>query len=712
MWGCGFAMKKEAVKKKNTYVPFRISALFFIVFLLFSGLIFRLGVVQIVDGEDYLRKVEQTEDVTVDSSVPRGKLLDRHYRTIVDNTSVDAIIYTRYQGTTNQEMLELARKLSKIIEQNPEKVTERDKRDFWIMLNPEKAEKKITKEEMQLNKEEKLTHGQLYKLQVDRVTEQELAELTKEDIHVLAIYREMISAKALTPKIIKNENVTSEEVAVISENLESLPGIDVVTDWNRVYPYENTLKSIIGAVSTTEKGLPSDKLDYFTVRDYQRNDRVGTSNLELQYEDILSGQKLKVRNITDKAGNVLESLVVSEGQRGKDMVMTIDIDLQTKVEQIIEEEILAKKAMAGTYLMDRAFVVMMNPNTGEVLAMAGKEYSKDQDGKMSFKDYAQGTITTSYNVGSSVKGATVLMGYQTGVISPGSVIHDQTLRIKNTPPKGSYTNMGSINDLTALRRSSNVYMFMTAIRMGGGTYRLNQPLVLPLSLYDEMRYFYNQFGLGVRTGIDLPSESTGMKGTNDHNVGKILDLSIGQYDTYTTMQLAQYISTIANGGKRIQPHLVKEIREPSADNDELGPVVMTVPTKVLNTVDMKPEWIERVQEGFRQVMQSPGGTASSFAGESYSPAGKTGTAQSFYDGSEKARYGSVDTINLSLVAYAPHNNPEVAMAVVVPWAYQGSSGPGINSDIGKKALRAYFELKERRNSEQGDAEEESASNID
>lgn len=706
--GCSFAMKKEAVrKKKKTHIPFRVNALFFIVFLLFSGLIFRLGVVQIVNGEDYLSKVEQTEDVTVDSSVPRGKLLDRHYRTIVDNTSVDAITYTRYQGTKNEEMLDIARKLSMIIVQDTKKVTERDKRDFWILLNPERAQEKLTEEE-QLNKEGELTNGQLYKLQVDRVTEQELAELTKEDIHVLAIYREMISAKALTPKIIKNVNVTSKELAIISENLEKLPGVDVVTDWERVFNYDKTLRSIIGNVSTSDKGLPLDKLEYYSVRDYQLNDRVGTSNIELQYEDILSGQKSKVKNVTDKAGNVLESHVVSAGRRGNDLVMSVDIELQTRIEQIIEEELLAKKALPGSHLLDRAFVVMMNPNTGEILTMAGKKIGKDKNNQLVFEDFAQGTITTSYNVGSSIKGATVLMGYQSGAISPGSVIYDQTLHIKSTPPKGSYQNMGSINDLTALRRSSNVYMFMTAIRMGHGTYRYEQPLLLSPSLYDEMRYYYNQFGLGVRTGIDLPNESKGMIAYNDPNIGKILDLSIGQYDMYTPMQLAQYISTIANGGKRIQPHLVKEIREPSEDNEELGPVVMSVPTKVLNTLDMKTEWIERVQEGFRQVMQSPGGTASSFAREPYSPAGKTGTAQSFYDGSEKAKYGSIDTINLSLVAYAPHDNPEVAMAVMVPWAYQGRSGPGINSDIGRKALQAYFELKETRNSEQSNAEEESA----
>ena len=694
--------------KKKTHVPFRLNALFFVVFLLFSGLIFRLGVVQIVNGEDYVRKVEQTEDVTVDSSVPRGRLLDRHYRTIVDNTSVDAITYTRYQGTKNQEMLKIAQKLAVVIEQDQSKVTERDKRDFWILLNSDRAEAKITKEEEQLYKDEKLTNSQLYKRQVDRVTEEELNELTEEDLHVLAIYREIVNAKALTPKIIKNANVTSEEVAIISENLENLPGVDVVTDWERTFNYGNTLRSIIGRVSTSDEGLPLEKLDYYTVRDYHLNDRVGKSNLELQYEDILNGQKSKVKNVTDKGGNVLESVVVSEGQRGRDLILTIDIELQTKVEQIIEEELLAKKALPGTHLLDRAFVVLMNPNTGEILSMAGKQYAKDENGKIIFQDFAQGTITTSYNVGSSIKGATVLMGYQEGAIAPRTVILDQKLYIKNTPPKGSIRNMGSINDLDALRRSSNVYMFMTAIKMGGGSYRYQQPLVLPLSLYDEMRYYYNQFGLGVRTGIDLPSESTGMKGFNDPNIGKILDLSIGQYDTYTTMQLVQYVSTIANGGKRIQPHLVKEVREPVGDSEELGQVVLSIPTTVLNTVDMKPEWIERVQEGFRQVMQESGGTgAGRFSGESYSPAGKTGTAESFYDGPEKAKYGSAETTNLSLVAYAPHDNPEVAMAVIVPWAYQGTRYQnGISNDIGKKVLRAYFDLKENRLQEETSADVE------
>lgn len=112
--------------------------------------------------------------------------------------------------------------------------------------------------------------------------------------------------------------------------------------------------------------------------------------------------------------------MVSEGQRGKDLVLTIDMDLQKAVEEILEEEIWAAKRTRGTYLMDRAFVVLMDPHTGEVLTMAGKMIGKDENGKIVLQDYALGTISSSYNVGSSVKGATVLTGYKTGAITPGT----------------------------------------------------------------------------------------------------------------------------------------------------------------------------------------------------------------------------------------------------------------------------------------------------
>lgn len=691
-------MKKVKSKKKKSHVPFRLNMLFFTIFILFTILVLRLGVVQIVHGDDYRREIERTEDVTVNNSVPRGKMYDRTGKPVVDNTPVDAITYTRKQGTTTEEMLETAQKLAKIIDKPTKKVTERDKKDFWILMNPEEAQKKITKKDEKQYADEEIDDAELYKRQLERITEEEINSFSEDELEVLAIYRELASAQALTPQIIKNEGVTPEEVAIVSENLESLPGVDVTTDWDRNYLYGETLRSVIGKVSSSEEGLPLEQLDYYLARDYSRNDRVGKSYIEAAYEDVLQGQKAKVKNVTDKSGNVLESEILSEGKRGKDLILTVDMDLQLAVEKIIEDELKAKKSYGGSYFLDRAFVVMMNPNTGEILTMAGKQYARNEEtGKMEFNDFALGNITTSYTMGSVVKGATILTGYETGVLKPGESKLDAPIKIKGTNPKKSWKNMGYINDLTALKQSSNVYMFKTAIDIGKGNYQYNQSLKLDPEAFDTMRYYYSQFGLGVRTGIDLPNEMVGFKGQEKIS-GKLLDLSIGQYDTYTPMQLVQYVSTIANGGKRLQPHIVKEIREPSNNEKELGPIVQEITPVVMNTLDMKTEWIERVQTGFKKVMQETGGTGvRAFGSATYDPAGKTGTAEAFYDGPLRKNYKEpVATMNLSLVGYAPASNPEVAMAVVVPWAYQGKTGHSMNLDIGRKVMDKYFELKEKR----------------
>ncbi|PHD70896.1 penicillin-binding protein [Bacillus sp. AFS043905] len=684
-------------KKKKTHVPFRLNILFFLVFVLFSALILRLGVVQIVYGDDYRREIERTEEVTVNNSVPRGKMYDRNLKLMVDNQPLDAITYTRKQGTKQTEMLETAGELAKLIEKETDKVTERDKKDFWILKNPKLAEKKITDKERKKVEEGEMEESDLYKLQLDRITEEE-TKLSDKDLEVLAIYREFASGYALTPQIVKNKKVTKEEFAKVSENLDSLPGVDISTDWDRFYTYNKTLKSVLGKVSSSEEGLPSESLNYYLARDYSRNDRVGKSYIEAQYEDILQGQKAKVRNVTDKSGNVVDSEVITEGSRGKDLILTVDMDLQLATEEIIEKQLIAKKKMGNTKFLDRAFVVMMDPNTGEILTMAGKKYEKDsKTGKSSIEDFALGNITTSYTMGSSVKGATVLTGYQQGAIQPGTYFYDTKLKIKGTKEKGSYSNFGNINDLTALKVSSNVYMFRTAINIAGAHYVPNEPLNISSSAFSTMRNSFAQFGLGVRTGIDLPNEMSGFKGS-ETSPGKLLDLAIGQYDTYTPMQLVQYVSAIANGGNRMKPHMVKEIRDPVDNNEELGPVAEDVSPTVLNRLEMKEEWIERVQSGFEKVSMEQGGTAYTYFGnKSYTVAAKTGTAQAFYDGPNRADYSEPqDTMNITLVGYAPAKNPEVAFAVVVPWAYQGHSGHSMSKEIGEEIMDTYFELKKER----------------
>ncbi|MCY7926495.1 penicillin-binding protein 2 [Bacillus haynesii] len=689
-------MNKKMKTEKRKSLPIRLNILFLLAFIIFTIVVVRLGMVQIVFGEDYTNEVQKQEEVDVSTSVPRGKIYDRNLNTIVKNKPMNAITYTRTSSTSQEDRLKIAKKLAEMIKIDTDKITERDKKDYWILTRPKKAEKLITDQDRKKVKDGKLKEDDLYQLQLDRITEDKLNELTDQDLKVLAIKRQMDSGYALTPQYIKNKDVTAKEMAVVSEHLDELPGVDVTSDWKRDYPYNGLLRTMIGSISDSNEGLPKSLLDHYLSLGYNRNDRVGKSYLEAEYENVLQGQKEKVKNITNKSGDIVDKEVISEGKSGKDLVLTIDVDMQKEIEKIIEDELKSAKARHSAPLLDRAFVVMMDPRNGEVLSIAGKQL-KNESGKLKVDDYALGAMTSSYAMGSAVKGATVLTGLQTGAINLNTTFLDEPLYIgKGNPKKSWASNLGTLGIQRALEKSSNVFMFKTAIALGKGQYKPRQPLDLQTKAFDTFRYYFSQFGLGVKTGIDLPNEASGYKGSQKLP-GFLLDYSIGQYDTYTPLQLAQYVSTIANGGYRMKPQLVKEIREPDSKKG-IGAVTQSVQPEVLNKLDMSDQYIKEVQNGFRRVM-TKGTAAGQFASASYKPAGKTGTAQSFYDGPDKSKTGT-PTYNTTLVAYAPYDNPEVAISVVVPWVYNDyGQRYSITNEIGRKVLDKYFELKSKQSKE-------------
>ncbi|WP_324654937.1 peptidoglycan D,D-transpeptidase FtsI family protein, partial [Bacillus pacificus] len=694
-------MKKQE-KKSGRAVPMRLNILFLCVFILFSAMIIQLGKVQIIDGETYKNEVEKRENATVSLSVPRGKIFDREGNPVVDNKSLRTITYTKMKGVKSEEILKTARQLADIIEipqEDIDKLTETDKKDFWMQLNPKLTEKLVSKKEINKFRDKDITGKNLDKkieeLKRKRVTDKDLQDLTDKDVKVLAIKSKMTSGYQMAPQIIKKD-VSEKEFTIISEGLANLPGVDVSVDWERVYVNDGLFRSVLGNVSNSDEGLPSEKLDYYLVRDYSRNDRVGKSYIEQQYEDVLHGTKKEVRSVADKQGTAIRTETISEGKSGKNLTLTIDMELQKKVEESIEKILKAYKGSES--MLDRAFVVMMNPKNGQVLSMAGKRLV-EKDGKTEVEDYALGTMTSSYELGSTVKGATVLTGFETKAITPGTYFYDAPMKFKGTREKKSWKEFGNIDDLRALQVSSNVYMFHTALKIAGVDYVKNSSLNIKQEHFDKMRYYFRQFGLGVPTGIDLPNETAGQIGKKDNQPGFLLDYSIGQYDTYTPLQLVQYISTIANGGYRMKPQIVQEVREQTSQKDEIGKVVHAVEPIVLNKIDMKEEYINQVKEGFRKVFQEGDGTGvRAFQKASYKPAGKTGTAQTVYGGesdigrNEKGERR--ECYNLTLAGYAPYDNPEVAFSVVVPWVMNDKSG--INSDIGKEVLDAYFELKNKR----------------
>ncbi|MGD6963223.1 peptidoglycan D,D-transpeptidase FtsI family protein [Fictibacillus phosphorivorans] len=662
-------------KRKKSQVPFRLNVLFLVVFFLFSVLILRLGVLQIVNGEEKRLESEAVEEVIARKEAPRGKLLDSNFREVVGNEPFFSLTYTKTVDTKAKDTMRIAEWLADrlgVTEDQIKKITERDKKDYFI------AKQDVTKmmEERLSKKEKKLSDKDQYIALVNKITEEEINSLTDKDIKILAYKRAMDTGYAYSAQRIKT-NLNNEEVSVISENLGDLPGVDIMADSKRIYPYGDS--TIFGQV----KQIPKSKTDYFMSMGYDRSDQVGISGLEDQYENVLRGTKEKSVYLTNpKTGATIGEPKTIPGQRGKDIVLTLDMELQFHLEKILEEEILRAKPLGGNDLLDSAYIVMMNPKTGEIKGIAGKKY---KDGKFTNDSY--GALFDAYEMGSTVKGATVLTGLQHGYIGTGEVIYD-TPFTKNGMNKSSWKNMGYINDLDALRMSSNVYMFNIMDRMIGPEHWTQT--------YAKARFSFNQFGLGVKTGIDFPNEAVGYEGKPpEGESGTLYDLGIGQFDTYTTMQLLQYVSTIANDGYRVKPQLVKEIREPATNSESHGKLLKRFEPEILNKIDVDQKHIERVQQGFWQVMHATGGTAKGYFDDPakyHNPAGKTGTAQRII---RHPRTGNiVEKHNLTLVGYAPFENPEIAFAVVVPEGTPQNGNQKINKYIGQRALEAYWNLKE------------------
>ncbi|WP_311200280.1 penicillin-binding protein 2 [Oceanobacillus sojae] len=696
-------MVNKKNKKKRAPLLTRMNILFFAIFILFSALIFQLGVVQILNGDSYQEEIERTNLDTVDIPVPRGKIYDTNGELIVDNEAMYSITYTPSNGVQAEERLEVAKTLAQYIdmrdEQTMDQITERDKREYYLLLHDEEIEKRLEAIDT-----EEMDNGEVYDATLELITDEEIADFSEDELEIIAIKKELDNAYALTPQVVKNEDVTAEEYAAVAENLDQLPGVNASTDWDRVYPNEETLTSILGNISSQEEGIPAEDLDAYLTTGYSRNDRVGRSGLEEEYEDFLRGRKEQIQYTTSQNGSIIGSETIVEGERGKDLVLTTDLEFQQEVDDILLDEFQSMKA-GNSYenrFATNAYAVVMNPKTGELLATSGVEYDTENDEYNNNAGLT--TLTNAHEPGSSIKGATILAGYDSGVISPGETFNDAPMQLAGTEVKRSVQDMGTVNDLTALERSSNVYMFYVTLRLGGD-YRHPMPQNANLDInmgetLQTLQNYFNQFGLGSTTGVDYPQESTGLRGQVPDNPGNLLDFAIGQYDTYTTLQLAQYVSTIANDGYRVQPHFLKEAREPVDSMDELGPLYYSSSTTTMNRIDMTNDEINRVQEGFRLSYQGSQGTGNDyFQNKSYDPAGKTGTAESFefVDGER------FDLNNLTLVGYAPFDDPEVAFAVVVPHVGIGE-GDQINLKAGERILDSYFEIKEEHDEEAEDEE--------
>lgn len=678
-------MTRKNRKKINDKIEKRYYILIGIISLLILALFITLFQIQIIKNEDYKKKVVSlTEKTVYGESSPRGRIYDRKHRLIVDNKPLKVIFYKKPKGINSKEEIKLAYKLGGILEIDFSNLTDSALREFWVKNHSQKAKEKITSEEWKKVDERKLDLNTIEKYKRERVTEEELKAYSEQDKKAAYIFYLMNKGYSYQEKIIKKEGVTDSEYALVSENMDILDGIGTRLDWEREYVYGDTFRSLLGNISSSESGIPKELKTVYLKKGYSLNDRVGVSYLEYQYEDILKGTKNKYRVLADGSYKLLE-----EGKRGNDIVLSIDIELQKQIEETLEKQIISAKSEPNTQYYNRSFVIITEAKTGEILAMAGKQVVQDGDG-YKIVDYTPGILTSPVVIGSAIKGASHIVGYNTGALKIGEYRDDSCIKIAATPQKCSWKYLGTVNDISALALSSNTYQFRTAIRVGKGNYSYGSGLKLDDAAFDTYRNTFAQFGLGVKTEIDLPTESLGFKG-NERKAGLLLDFSIGQYDTYTPIQLSQYITTIANNGNRMKPRLLKEVYLPTKNGlvnlkEKKEPVV-------LNKVSTEDKYMSRVKEGLRAVTTY--GTGVGYIESSYNAAGKTGTSESFIDTNGDGKIDT-ETISNTFVAYAPYDDPKVTFTIISPDISHRLTASTYSSQVNKRITyeitKKYFDI--------------------
>ena len=699
--------KKKRKERTRSHIPFRLNLMFFIIFLLFVALILRTGFLQIIKGEEFQAEVSRTESTVISGNVPRGGIVDANNQLLVGNEAKKTIMYTRGSNTKVENMAEIARDLAELIdmphtspfEEDDSDLSMRDLKDYFYASNQELMDERINTYVADNNLS---LNDVTYNDSLELISEAELMNYSEVDLKAAAIFTRMNSAYALSTVSIKNEDVMEDEVARVSEYSSLLPGISTGYDWVRTYPKGSILRSVLGGVSSEEQGLPASDVNSYLARGYSRNDRVGTSYIESVYEEVLRGSKSKARTETNNNGDIINSERIYDGNSGDNLVLTIDMDFQEDVDQIVLDVLGNRRG-----LNESVYAVAINPNNGDILAMSGKKV--DENGEI--VDDTLGTITHSFAMGSAIKPATILAGYMDGVITVDSnTIIDTPINIPGTKRIASLFNQNGsrpMNDITALEYSSNIYMSVLAMRMGG-FYNFQQGQPVPIdstATANKMRQYYRQFGLGTQTGMTLP-ESTGQIG-NTVNPGQTMFLSFGQFDTYTLMQLAQMAGTLANGGTRFAPRLVSEVRETDPETGELGNLVQEVQPRIMNYIDVTEEQMERVQYGMRRVINGNYGFGPvAFGSAPYAAAGKTGTAETtYYSDVENRRDFTGDSVsNMTFAGYAPYDDPEIAVAVVIPYLPNDDRGYD-HTLMSREIMDAYFKVGDYAESDSGDSED-------
>lgn len=668
-----FTRKTRKKKAYRSDLPFRLNLIVIIVFLLFMALIAQLYYLQVRKGAYFVADVNRTDTLVETSNVQRGMIYDSTGRVLVGNKASKAISYTKGVNVLSSQMYVTANRLAKYLTVNTSQLSTRTVADYIL-----EDDKRAAKVQANISNYSSLSADNKYKAELNEITNNiQKYKLTKRQKNAAMIYQRMTGAYQLSTTYIKESGVSNKEIAEIGEHLNEMSGVKISTAWTRNYPQGKSVQGIIGTVSSEKVGLPESSVNILLSKGYSRNDSVGQSYIEEQYEATLKGTKAQTQYEMGSNNKIIKAVEQYSGRKGDNLVLTINAKFQAAMEK-------ALRAHISGGLTSGAYAVAINPYTGGIYGIAGIDRNA-KTGKITSN--ALGALNQSIVMGSVVKPAMVAGGLKTGVITPtNNVINDRPIKIAGTNTMSSDWNKSGVVPITAqtaLAVSSNSYMMQLALKEGGTSYTPGMNLnSLNSNVFSIMRNNFNQFGLGVKTGIDLPGESAGIQGASGRaNLGKALMEAYGQYDAYTVLQLAQYVSAIANGGYRLKPHVVQAIQS-SDSNGKLSNIQSTIKTQVLNSVGWTTAQRKVITEGMSQVVSGSNArrTGQKLAEIKPTPSAKTGTAETFTNGKS--------TLTLSLITYIPGS--KIAIALAMPSGPQSNFGSNKNLDMAIDIYKAYF----------------------
>ena len=669
------------MRKFNSHsIPIRLNLLFAIVILLFLAIIGRLLYMQVLHKDFYENKLASASQTRVTMGSARGEIYDATGKPLVQNTVKQVVSFTRSNKMTAADLKDISKKLLTYVTVTSPELTDRQMADYYLADAEayKKTVEALPKDKRYDSDGNQLSEAQLYNNAAESITSDQL-NYSEDEKKIIYLFNQLNAVANFATGNIQTDPLSDTQVAVIASASKELPGISISSSWDRKV-LETSLSSIVGSVSSEKSGLPAEEVDTYLKKGYSLNDRVGTSYLEKQYEEVLQGKRTVKEIHLDKHGDMESVENIEEGSKGKNIKLTIDLSFQDSVDSLLKSYFNSELANGGAKYSEGVYAVALNPKTGAVLAMSGMKHNVET-GELT--PDSLGTVTNVFVPGSVVKAATISSGWENGVLSGNQTLTDQPIVFQGSAPINSwytpYYGSFPVTAVEALEYSSNAYMVQTALGMMGQTYQPEMTVKTNQldSAMGKLRATFGEYGLGVSTEIDLPDESTGFI-PQKFDLANYLTNAFGQFDNYTPMQLAQYVATIANNGVRLAPHIVEGIYD-NNDKGGLGELIQAINTKEINKVNISESDMAILHQGFYQVSHgtSPLTTGRAFSdGATVSISGKTGTAESYVAGGQEAN-------NTNAVAYAPTENPQIAVAVVFPHNTNLTKnvGPAIARDI-------------------------------